>query len=74
MMIVRNCINSGNTPLGVKDGVDGLVSGDVVPLSWSDVSGTFDSFVSNRLIDGILDKQNFIKKSSCNTFFYFFIN
>ena len=37
----RNCINSGNTPLGVRDGVEGLVSGDVSPLSWSDVSGKF---------------------------------
>jgi len=35
----RNCLNSGNVPLGVKDGVDGLVTGDVCPLAWSDVSG-----------------------------------
>ena len=49
MVNVRNCINSGNTPLGVKDGVDGLVSGDVAPLSWSDVSGKklFSIFVKS---------------------------
>ena len=35
----RNCLNSGNVPLGIRDGVDGFVSGDVSPLSWSDVSG-----------------------------------
>merc|ERR1719347_1657250 len=35
----RNCLNAGNVPLGVKDGVDGLVTGDVCPLAWSDVSG-----------------------------------
>ena len=37
--LFRNCLNSGNVPLGVRDGVDGLVTGDVSPLSWSDVSG-----------------------------------
>jgi len=35
----RNCLNSGNIPFGIKEGVDGLVSGDVSQLSWSDVSG-----------------------------------
>ena len=36
---VRNCLNAGHQPLGVRDGVEGLVRGDITPLSWSDVSG-----------------------------------
>ena len=35
----RNCLNAGHLPLGVRDGVEGLVKGDVTPLSWADVSG-----------------------------------
>ena len=35
----RNCLNAGHWPLGVRDGVEGLARGDVMELSWSDVSG-----------------------------------
>ena len=35
----RNCINSGHTPLGVRDGVEGLAAGSVAELSWADVAG-----------------------------------
>ena len=35
----RNCLNGGHQALGVRDGVEGLVRGDVSPLSWSEVSG-----------------------------------
>merc|ERR1719419_303271 len=35
----RNCIYSGNTPLGVHNGVDGLLKGDIKPINWADVSG-----------------------------------
>jgi len=35
----RNCIYSGNNPLGIHNGVDGLMSGEVKPIGWADVSG-----------------------------------
>eukprot|EP00092_Neocalanus_flemingeri_P021987 GFUD01023845.1.p1 GENE.GFUD01023845.1~~GFUD01023845.1.p1 ORF type:complete len:801 (+),score=260.29 GFUD01023845.1:62-2464(+) len=35
----RNCIYSGNNPVGIHNGVDGLLSGEVKPISWSDVTG-----------------------------------
>jgi len=35
----RNCIYSGNNPLGIHNGVDGLMNGEVKPISWSDVTG-----------------------------------
>ena len=35
----RNCIFSGNNPLGIHNGVDGLMAGEVKPLQWSDVTG-----------------------------------
>jgi len=35
----RNCIYSGNNPLGIHNGIDGLMSGEVKPIGWSDVTG-----------------------------------
>merc|ERR1719508_470194 len=35
----RNCIYSGNNPMGIHNGVDGLISGEVKPITWSDVTG-----------------------------------
>merc|ERR1719347_1497838 len=35
----RNCIYSGNNPLGVYNGIDGLMAGEVKPIGWADVSG-----------------------------------
>jgi len=35
----RNCINSGNNPIGIHNGIDGLMNGEVAPISWSDVTG-----------------------------------
>jgi len=36
---VRNCIHSGAEPYGVHNGIDGLIKGEVAPLSWSSVTG-----------------------------------
>jgi len=35
----RNCIVSGNTPLGISNGIDGLLAGEVKPIGWADVNG-----------------------------------
>merc|ERR1719228_1741285 len=35
----RNCIYSGNNPIGIHNGVDGLIKGEVKPIGWSDVNG-----------------------------------
>eukprot|EP00090_Calanus_glacialis_P039892 TRINITY_DN6947_c0_g1_i1.p1 TRINITY_DN6947_c0_g1~~TRINITY_DN6947_c0_g1_i1.p1 ORF type:complete len:783 (-),score=277.12 TRINITY_DN6947_c0_g1_i1:304-2652(-) len=35
----RNCIYSGNNPMGIHNGVDGLMAGEVKPIGWSDVTG-----------------------------------
>jgi len=35
----RNCIYSGNNPMAIHNGVDGLMNGEVKPISWSDVTG-----------------------------------
>ncbi|CAG7836459.1 unnamed protein product [Allacma fusca] len=36
---VRNCIYRGDTVLGVHDGVDGLIEGNLEEIKWSDVTG-----------------------------------
>jgi len=36
---VRNVIYRGDTVLAVYDGFDGLISGDIHPVTWSEVSG-----------------------------------
>jgi len=35
----RNCIYSGNQPLGIHNGIDGLINGEVKPIEWADVAG-----------------------------------
>merc|ERR1719347_1753975 len=35
----RNCIYSGNNPLGVYNGIDRLMAGEVKPISWASVNG-----------------------------------
>ena len=35
----RNCLISGNNPIGIHNGIDGLLNGEVAPLSWSSVTG-----------------------------------
>ena len=35
----RNCIFSGNNPMAIHNGIDGLMAGEVKPLVWSDVTG-----------------------------------
>ena len=36
---VRNCIIAGHYPFGVSNGVEGLESGDIHPLTWESVNG-----------------------------------
>lgn len=36
---VRNAIVRGDTVLAIHDGIDGLVTGDLHPITWSEVSG-----------------------------------
>jgi len=36
---VRNCIYRGDTVLGIHDGIEGLVAGNITPMGWSDVTG-----------------------------------
>jgi len=36
---VRNCIYRGDTALGVHDGVEGLLAGNVQNMGWADVTG-----------------------------------
>jgi 6-phosphofructokinase 1 len=36
---VRNCIYRGDTVIGIHDGVEGLVAGNMNEMHWSDVSG-----------------------------------
>ncbi|XP_055380283.1 ATP-dependent 6-phosphofructokinase isoform X3 [Condylostylus longicornis] len=36
---VRNCIYRGDTVLGVHDGVEGLIAGNIKEMGWSDVTG-----------------------------------
>nr|CAH0113232.1 unnamed protein product [Daphnia galeata] len=36
---VRNCIYRGDTVIGIHDGVEGLIDGNVTPLGWADVTG-----------------------------------
>ena len=35
----RNCIFTGNKPLGIHNGIDGLIKGEIKPIGWSDVTG-----------------------------------
>jgi len=35
----RNCIYSGNSPIGIHNGIEGLIKGDIKPISWADVTG-----------------------------------
>ena len=35
----RNCIFSGNNPIGIHNGIDGLLNDEVKPIEWSDVTG-----------------------------------
>merc|ERR1719295_212780 len=35
----RNCIYSGNNPIGIHNGIDGLVAGEVQDIAWADVNG-----------------------------------
>ncbi|KAF2893327.1 hypothetical protein ILUMI_12846 [Ignelater luminosus] len=36
---VRNAIYRGDTVLGIHDGVEGLIAGNIKPMGWSDVTG-----------------------------------
>ncbi len=36
---VRNCIAGGNKPLGINNGIEGLVAGNFEEMSWGDVNG-----------------------------------
>ncbi|CAG9855596.1 unnamed protein product [Phyllotreta striolata] len=36
---VRNCIYRGDTVLGIHDGIEGLLAGNIDQLGWSDVTG-----------------------------------
>ncbi|XP_047536393.1 ATP-dependent 6-phosphofructokinase isoform X3 [Vanessa atalanta] len=36
---VRNCIYRGDTVLGIHDGMEGFISGNIVKMEWSDVTG-----------------------------------
>ncbi|XP_037035820.1 ATP-dependent 6-phosphofructokinase isoform X2 [Bradysia coprophila] len=36
---VRNCIYRGDTVLGIHDGVEGLIAGNIKKMEWSDVTG-----------------------------------
>jgi len=35
----RNVIFSGNNPIGIHNGIDGLINEEIKPISWSDVTG-----------------------------------
>merc|ERR1719215_2591210 len=35
----RNCIFSGNNPIGIHNGFEGLINGEIKPINWSDVTG-----------------------------------
>ncbi|RWS06465.1 6-phosphofructokinase-like protein [Dinothrombium tinctorium] len=37
---VRRCIHNGNKVLGINNGIDGFVEGNIKPLSWHEVSGS----------------------------------
>ncbi|XP_004930181.2 ATP-dependent 6-phosphofructokinase isoform X2 [Bombyx mori] len=36
---VRNCIYRGDTVLGIHDGIEGFINGNIVQMEWSDVTG-----------------------------------
>ncbi|KAJ8980022.1 hypothetical protein NQ317_019708 [Molorchus minor] len=36
---VRNCIYRGDTVMGIHDGIDGLIAGNIKEMKWSDVTG-----------------------------------
>uniref|UniRef100_U5EUA4 ATP-dependent 6-phosphofructokinase n=1 Tax=Corethrella appendiculata TaxID=1370023 RepID=U5EUA4_9DIPT len=36
---VRNCIYRGDTVLGIHDGIEGLITGNINKMEWSDVTG-----------------------------------
>uniref|UniRef100_A0A1Q3FMX3 ATP-dependent 6-phosphofructokinase n=1 Tax=Culex tarsalis TaxID=7177 RepID=A0A1Q3FMX3_CULTA len=36
---VRNCIYRGDTVMGIHDGIEGLISGNIKKMEWSDVTG-----------------------------------
>ncbi|XP_060519567.1 ATP-dependent 6-phosphofructokinase isoform X3 [Cylas formicarius] len=36
---VRNCIYRGDTVLGIHDGIEGLIAGNIKHMNWSDVTG-----------------------------------
>ncbi|CAL4171517.1 unnamed protein product, partial [Meganyctiphanes norvegica] len=39
MSYVRNCVYKGDTVLGIHDGIDGLVEGNIHEIKWSEVTG-----------------------------------
>lgn len=36
---MRNIIYRGDKVLGIYEGIDGLINGEVKPIGWTDVSG-----------------------------------
>lgn len=36
---VRNCLSGGYVPMGIHDGIEGFVNGNVEELTWSSVNG-----------------------------------
>lgn len=36
---VRNCIYRGDTVLGIHDGIEGLINGNINKMEWADVTG-----------------------------------
>lgn len=36
---MRNCIITGHRPIGIHNGVEGLVNGNIAEMSWETVNG-----------------------------------
>jgi hypothetical protein len=61
--LCRNCIFSGNQPFGIHNGLDGLMHGEIHPISWSEVTGWIAE-VSPIPVKGATDGITMVKLAS----------
>jgi len=57
----RNVIFSGNTPIGIHNGIEGLINDEVKPIGWSDVTGWISEGGALLGTKRTLPEKNFAK-------------
>merc|ERR1719347_1687916 len=57
----RNVIFSGNTPIGIHNGIEGLINDEIRPIGWSDVTGWISEGGALLGTKRTLPEKNFAK-------------